>query len=591
MLAKEVQDVAESEFKLCFPIKIAERPIVAIVDEASMLCSLTRKQEIFVFGTGNLMDDLLTFVRPSFGGKVVFVGDPMQLPPIGESVSNALNKDFFVQKKLKVMQAELTEVLRQTGDSVILKNAMQIRTLIQKEKRNHLVFEEKKGDVESLPSGELLHKYMETRTHSTKGDSVIICYSNKSASKYNKDIRKELYGEEKPELQVGDVLLVAQNNYRLDIMNGEFISVLYIGKKEKQSAPVYVQEGGEKIKRTIAMEFVNIKVINSKNEPQDCLLLLDLLNNDNYALGIDEQRFLFVNFCIRNSKLKPGTEAFANALKEDPYFNCLKAKYGYAVTGHKCQGGEWDNVFIDYSGRAGLNDDCLRWAYTATTRARKLLYFTNLPHITPFTRFRIDSIQQCTKINEECRIIGDIEYSPFHDATAPNYLHAKWMCINNNMKWTPYKIDKVESKPYQEIYYIKTPDGIERYDIRYKKGGIFQKAIPQKLSEHSVMVCMILDDEHGMPLIFNYLPSDEIHESLYNLVRSACDGLSIQITNVVEHKEDCSVIFYFRTSNSLSYIKIYINESGFVTYAKPMSLLGKDDEEFAILIEEIQNHF
>lgn len=590
LLAKEVQDVAESEFKLCFPIKITDGNIVAIVDEASMLCSLKRAQEIFVFGTDNLMDDLLTYVRPSFGGKVIFVGDPMQLPPIGESVSNALNADFFEQKGLKVMQAELTEVLRQTGDSVILKNAMQIRNLLKKEKRNRLVFEKKKGDMESLPSGELLKKYIETRKQTKKDDSVVICFSNRSASKYNKDIRKELYGEEEPELQVGDVLLVNQNNYRLDIMNGEFVPVLYVGEKVRQSAPVYVQEGGNKIRKVIELEFVHIQVFNSQNERQDCMLLLDLLNNENPSLGIDEQRALFINFRMRNPNLKPRTEEFTNALMADPYFNCLKAKYGYAVTGHKCQGGEWDNVFIDYCGRTGLSDDCLRWAYTATTRARKLLYFTNLPHITPFTKFRIDPIQQCTKINEECRIIGKIEYSPFHDVTAPNYLHAKWMCINNNMKWTPYKIDKVESKPYQEIYYIKTPDGVERYSIRYKKGGIFQKAVPQTLSAHSVMVSMLLNDERAMPLIFNYVPSDEIHEKLYNLIRSACDGLTIQITNVVEH-EDYSVNFYFRTSDNLSYIKIYINGSGFVTYAKPMSLLGKDDKELTILIEEIQNHF
>lgn len=590
LLAKEVQDVAESEFKLCFPIKMTDGNIVAIVDEASMLCSLKRAQEIFVFGTDNLMDDLLTYVRPSFGGKVIFVGDPMQLPPIGESVSNALNADFFEQKGLKVMQAELTEVLRQTGDSVILKNAMQIRNLLKKEKRNRLVFEKKKGDMESLPSGELLKKYIETRKQTKKDDSVVICFSNRSASKYNKDIRKELYGEEEPELQVGDVLLVNQNNYRLDIMNGEFVPVLYVGEKVRQSAPVYVQESGNKIRKVIELEFVHIQVFNSQNERQDCMLLLDLLNNENPSLGIDEQRALFINFRMRNPNLKPRTEEFTNALMADPYFNCLKAKYGYAVTGHKCQGGEWDNVFIDYCGRTGLSDDCLRWAYTATTRARKLLYFTNLPHITPFTKFRIDPIQQCTKINEECRIIGKIEYSPFHDVTAPNYLHAKWMCINNNMKWTPYKIDKVESKPYQEIYYIKTPDGVEHYSIRYKKGGIFQKAVPQTLSAHSVMISMLLNDERAMPLIFNYVPSDEIHEKLYYLIRSACDGLTIQITNVVEH-EDYSVNFYFRTSDNLSYIKIYINGSGFVTYAKPMSLIGKDDKELAILIEEIQNHF
>ena len=590
--SKEYRDIAESEFKLCFPIKIiTESPIVAIVDEASMLCSLTNEQELFKFGTNNLMNDLLTFVRPSYGGKVIFVGDPAQLPPVGEVISNALNDDFFEKKGLKVMQAELTEILRQAGDSVILKNAMQIRNLLKQEKRNRLIFEEKNGDVESLPSGKILEKYIELRKYTTQNDCAIICYSNRSASEYNRDIRKELYGEEEPELHIGDVLLVVQNNYLLNRMNGEFIPVLHIGEKVKQSAPVYVQEGGIKTRKVITMNFIHIQVPDSYNNPQSCMLLLDLLTNSNPSLSIDEQRALFINFRMRHPHLKSGTKEFVDTLKKDPYFNCLKAKYGYAVTAHKCHGGEWEKVIVDYSGRTGLSDDCLRWAYTATTRAQQTLYIANLPHITPFTKFRIEPIQQCAKINEECKIIGNTEHSPFHNATVPDYLHAKYMCINKNIEGTPYKIDKVESKPYQEIYYIKTPDGIERYDIRYKKGGIFLKAVPQKISSHNVIVSMMLNDERTMPLIFDYVPSDEIHEKLYNLIRSACDGLTIQITNVVEHKEDYSVVFYFRTSDSLSYIKIYINESGFVTYAKPMSLLGKDDKELAILIEEIQNHF
>jgi hypothetical protein len=159
------------------------------------------------------------------------------------------------------------------------------------------------------------------------------------------------------------------------------------------------------------------------------------------------------------------------------------------------------------------------------------------------------------------------------------------------MEWTPYRIDSVVSKPYQEIYYIKTPDGVERYDIRYKKGGIFTKAIPQSPSMHSVMIAEMLDSERAMSIVFDYVPSDSMHEKLYNLVRSACDGLSIQITNVVEHKEDYSVMYYFRTSETMSYMKIYVDANGFVTYAKPMSLIGSEDKELIMLIEEITNHF
>ena len=75
------------------------------------------------------------------------------------------------------------------------------------------------------------------------------------------------------------------------------------------------------------------------------------------------------------------------------------------------------------------------------------------------------------------------------------------------------------------------------------------------------------------------------------MIRSACDGLSVQITNVVEHAEDYSVVYYMRTSGSYSYIKVYINNNGFVTYAKPMSILGTEDNELAAVINEINNHF
>ena len=220
-----------------------------------------------------------------------------------------------------------------------------------------------------------------------------------------------------------------------------------------------------------------------------------------------------------------------------------------------------------------------------------MLYVINLPHITPYSKFRIDPLQKCSKMNEECRVIGEIQRSPFHDASAPDYLHAKWMCIQSNMDWSPYRIERVDSKPYLEIYYIKTPQGIERYDIHYKKGGVFQKAVAKTTSEHNVMICMMLDDERAMPLVFDYVPSDKLHEDLYHLISSACDSLDIQLTNVVEYKENYSVNYYFRTSGSLSYMKIYVNAKGFVTYAKPMSLMGEEDSEFRMLLDEIQNYF
>ena len=589
---KKVKNIAESEFKFVFSINNSENGgnIVAIVDEASMVCSRKIEHELFMFGTDNLMEDLLTFVRPNFGGKVIFVGDPAQLPPVGESVSNALRAEYFKEKGLKVIEAELTEVLRQKDDSVILKNAMMIRDLLKKDKRNQFVFEEQKDDVETVPSEQFLDKYLNYRKESGKHDSVIICYSNKSANRYNRDIRKSLYGGDVP-LQENDILLITQNNYRLDRMNGEFVPVLSIGERIQQSAPVYAQIGGKKERIVITLNFIKVTVPNGDGNPIPCMLLEDLLTSDTATISIDENRALYINFCMRNPNLKQGTESFAEALLNDEYYNAIRAKYGYAVTGHKCQGGEWGKVFVDYTGRTGLDNDSLRWAYTATTRAQKTLYVTNLPHITPFSKFRIEPIQKCKNIAPECRIFNEVPPTPFHNKNVDNGIRAKYHCIAKNMEYTPYRIISVQSRPYLEIYNIQTPDGVDRYDLFYKAGDIFQPAKAASPNQHTPLIEIMLNDEQGMSYKYNYIPSDESHCKLLDLIRSACDTISVQITNAVEHAEDFSTTYYMRTSGTFSYIKVYVNSNGFITYAKPMSLKGKDDGELSEIIEIINSHF
>ena len=592
LVSKVTKDIAETEFKLFFPISESKQDgkNVVIVDEASMLCSRKIKHELYKFGSDNLMEDLLTFIRPGFGGKVIFVGDPAQLPPVGESVSNALRAEYFQKQGLKVMEAELTEVLRQKNDSIILKNAMMIRDLLKKDKRNSLVFEEKKDDVETISANCFLEKYLDYRKKSDKNDSVVICFSNKSASRYNRAIRTDLYGKDVP-VRENDVLMIIQNNYNLGRMNGEVVPVLSVGERTQQSAPVYVQVGGVKQRKIITLNFVQVTVTNGLGNPCLCMLLEDLLNSDKPELSIDETRALYINFCMRHPELRQGTQQFSLVLMQDAYYNAIRAKYGYAVTGHKCQGGEWGKVFVDYTGRTGLDNDSLRWAYTATTRAQKTLYVANLPHITPFSKFRIDPIQKCNRIDPECRILNEVGPTPFHDDNVDNAIRAKYHCIVKNMEFSPYSVVSVLSNPYLETYNIQTPDGVDRYDLYYKTGPVFQPVKAVVPNSHSVFIAMLMDDEHGMSYKFDYIPSDESYSQLYNLIRSACDTLGIQITNVVEHKEDYNVVYYMRTSSTFSYIKVYVNAEGFITYAKPMSLKGTEDRDLCSIVEIIKSHF
>ena len=592
LVSKKVDDLAETKFKIVFPVNkcVADAKIVAIVDEASMLSSRTTEHEMYVFGTDNLMNDLLTYIRPSFGGKVIFVGDPAQLPPVDDNVSNALRAEFFREKGLEVYEEELTEVLRQKDDSAILENAMALRDLLHCTKRNAFAIKERNGEVERVSNVDVVDRYMACLREKPGASPVIVCYSNKSASEYNKAVRSRLYGEN-CDLCTNEKLMVVQNNYLMGLMNGEFTEILGIGKRSTQSAPVYVQDGAEKRRVVININFVEVLVRDSEGECVWCQLVEDLLTNDHASMSIDESRALYINFCMRNPQLVQGSIEFTNAIIVDPYYNALRAKYGYAVTGHKCQGGEWETVFVDYKGRTGLNDDCLRWAYTATTRAQKTLYVANLPAITPFSRFRIDPVQKCKNIEGVCRIVGNVKDTPFHSIGSDDFLKAKYWCVVENMSGTQYRVQSVTSKPYLEIYNVQTPARVERYDIYYKAGGVFSQAKPIVLSEHTEQVLGLLNDEKSFPAEFEYHPSDEIYSKLHMLIRSVCDSLSIQITNVVENAGAYNVVYYFRTSGTYSYMKIYVNADGFVTYARPMSLLGSDDEELNALISEINNHF
>ena len=149
----------------------------------------------------------------------------------------------------------------------------------------------------------------------------------------------------------------------------------------------------DKIKKHITLTFRNIGLLfPGDDEIIYCTIIESLLNSNESDISSDEQRALYIDFCIRHPNLKYGSDEFKLAIRNDKYFNALKVKYGYAITCHKAQGGEWETAFVDYFGQCGLSDSHLRWCYTATTRAKKTLYTINPPNITSFSKLKFSTI-------------------------------------------------------------------------------------------------------------------------------------------------------------------------------------------------------
>lgn len=395
----EVDESANS-YQLFFPIVEQKQDYqIMIIDESSMISNVKTQNEYLTFGSGVLLNDLLQFAKVCGINKLIFVGDPAQLPPVMDPHSYALDPDYLSNLGHKVESVELTDVVRQEDNNAILAQATKLRDLLAqpRKSRHNLSLDADGKDIIELQAGALPETFTDEFPVPEVGNGITVCFSNNRCFQVNQAIRSIIFpGEET--VQVGDIVIINNNNYKsygIQIFNGDMAKVTRVGEIELHpNVPVTIK--GEK--RHVDLAFRDIDLFFSKEDITiTCKIFDDLLHSGESDLSIWQMRAVYIDFILRHPHLKRGTPELKEALMNDPYFNAVKVKFGYAVTCHKSQGGEWDTVFVDYSGRCGLSDDHLRWCYTATTRAKNRLFTINAPHITSFDRLTFTPISKFGK--------------------------------------------------------------------------------------------------------------------------------------------------------------------------------------------------
>ena len=344
---------------------------IFIVDEASMISNLP--SETSVFGSGCLLDDLMHYVYNDKGCRLIISGDTAQLPPVGSVISPALNKAFYGTLFTRIIECELTEVVRQEQKSGILENATILREQIRKSVTGYPKFNIAGfTDIVRVSGNELID--IINRSYETAGieETVVINRSNKRSNMYNSGIRSRILFREE-EVIAGEMLMVVKNNYywlqdneQIDfIANGDTIEIIKIKKYEELYGYRFVD--------------VRIRLVDYEIE-LDAKIMLDTLNIESASLTSDQNRNLFYTIYEDFQEIKPKKKGYSR-VKENPYFNALQVKFAYAVTCHKAQGGQWKNVFIDqgYINENMMDTEYLRWLYTAFTRSTQNLYLINFP--------------------------------------------------------------------------------------------------------------------------------------------------------------------------------------------------------------------
>lgn len=432
--------------------------IVMIVDESSMISDVNDFNEDadFICGSGKLLKDIFDCVQlDSYPQrKIIFVGDPAQLPPINMKLSPALNT-IYLDKTFNYpcLGYELTDVVRQEADSTLIFNATYIRTQIQRHSYSNFSLKLLAPEVIAL-SNEInaqgttnliscLHNIADQYRQSLQQLSfptlTLIAATNDKVLDYNFTLRKFVFPqlelsqsaqitsatqqqneilqaemlEHSLDLQQGELLLVVKNNYFHKLYNGqqiiikqcnfnsycEFTTRFYKKQKPKDNKDNKKNKGSRNSKPkviSVTLRFIDAVIIKQNYQDPDhdieqpCKLLLNRLYTRDPEQITELFQALNVNFNERYKKSHPQSHRndaeYRAARREDPYFNALHTNFGYAITCHKAQGSEWDQVYIDCATKSGKGETFFRWFYTALTRAKKQVTLINYHPFNSFSK-------------------------------------------------------------------------------------------------------------------------------------------------------------------------------------------------------------
>ena len=471
-------------FKFYYELKHNEDPdnTIYIIDEASMLSNVYSEGEFFRFGSGYLLKDLINYINfdnNDHNKKVIFIGDNAQLPPVNMNFSPALDGKYLQDNcNLVSSEFELTEVVRQKAESGILHNATKLRQSLKANIFNQLDIETSFNDINKTKHEELLSKYLEACNNSIDEETIIVAYSNSSVKEYNDFVRNHFFPNQNT-ITVKDKIILVSNNYnypQMELLNGDFGIVKEVSTTNESRTIKLKRKNrrNETIEINVPLTFRNVTITFTDEEFKkhdiQCKIIENLLYSRHRDLSSHELKALYIDFKIRNEKLKSGTKEFKDAIRSDVYFNALRIKFGYAVTCHKAQGGEWANTFLNCKTSMGyFNSSYFRWLYTGITRAKENLYTLDEPHFAIGSNLqppKIENFQPREDILTLNTEISEIEL-PFDFSNQTEFVKHIYLLVSECLKDENVNINDIRHTNYLEHYTISQGNETAVFKINY----------------------------------------------------------------------------------------------------------------------------
>ena len=321
--------------------------------------------------------------------KIIFVGDPAQLPPVKMNYSPALNAEYISQHfNSSSMEYELTDVVRQQGaENPVLGNATYIRTKLQQHSFSNFFLKLQDPDFIAISNSSIsniLHKVADQYRQSIQQLSfptvTLIAATNNKVQEYNSTLRKLVFPQlqqtedaatafQQPnailqaeiqehtfDLQQGELLLVVKNNYLHGLYNGQQIIIKQYNfdsyrefkvtfRRQQKDKNNNKNKYSKRDVTSVTLRFIDVVIIKQNDQDPDnnieqcCTLLLNRLYTNNSEQLSELNQALIVNFKQRHKKSSSTTseeetnvantkEEEAQLRQQDEYLNALQANFG-----------------------------------------------------------------------------------------------------------------------------------------------------------------------------------------------------------------------------------------------------------------------
>ena len=585
---------------------------VYIVDEASMVSDNYQESEFFRFGSGHVLRDLLAYVNLDHNDhrkKIIFIGDAAQLPPVGMSTSPALSGDYLRREYgLASAEYELVEAVRQEAESGVLANALQLREAIRARKFNRIVVDFSKPDVEKIDDQDFMERYLQACNRKIVAGAIVVAQANADVASFNQTIRAHFFPG-MLEVTAGDKVISTNNTTApgFFISNGDFGLVRSVSSEPKSRTIVLKKRSQEtkalqEVPVTLTFRDATLVFRDPEGVPREFegKILENLLYSKDANLSSDESKALYIDFKTRNKGLD--REGVKRSLREDPYFNAYRLKFGYAITCHKAQGSEWEHVFVScHSHMNTLSADYFRWLYTAITRTSNRLYLLGSPQIKLGTGMKpiewgrpIDATPADVRSRNAATMgepVGPTE-EEFGIPSENAFLRALLTKVMGlTAADSEIKTEEVIHGQYRESYFFLKGESRCRIDVNYNGKGKVSGLLAPIVSDFSTYMLGLLSPLKGVLITVpggessseRVLSKDFLKEfdaKLEALVRD----LGVRIDSV--HEQAWSLRYSFTRAEERAVVDVYYNGREQLTKFAPVWPLSSS-KALVTQIEEV----